>query len=58
VTIVLIVVGVLCAGIFVALFTWMRRSERDVDYDDLESRSTQTDEERRARGAAGTALGP
>ena len=57
-TILLIVLGVMCAAFFVAIFVWMRRSERDVDYDDLRNGSTQTDEERRARGAAGTALGP
>jgi FtsZ-interacting cell division protein ZipA len=48
-TVVLIVVGVMCLAGFVALFMWVRRSERDVDYDDLMKDSTQTDEERRVK---------
>lgn len=49
VTILLIVLAVLCAAFFIALFVWMRRSERDIDFDDLLANSTQTDEERRAK---------
>jgi flagellar biosynthesis/type III secretory pathway M-ring protein FliF/YscJ len=45
--IVLLVVGVLCVAAFVALFVWMRRSERDIDYAELRDKSTQTDEQRR-----------
>jgi hypothetical protein len=48
-TILLIALGVLCAAIFVSLFVWMRRSERDVDYGDLLDDSAQTEEERRAK---------
>ena len=45
----LIVLGVLCAAAFVALFLWARRSERDVDYDDLLAHSAQSDNDRRAK---------
>lgn len=45
----LIGVGVLCAAAFVALFLWVRRSERDVDYDELLEHSTQTENDRRAK---------
>lgn len=56
--IVLIVLGVICASFFVALFVWMLQSEREIDYADLLDHSTQTDEERRASGGSITALGP
>jgi flagellar biosynthesis/type III secretory pathway M-ring protein FliF/YscJ len=45
--IVLIVLGAVCVGAFVALFVWVRRSERDIDYVELRDESTQTDEQRR-----------
>lgn len=47
--ILLVVLGVMCAAFFVAMFAWMRRSERDVDFDALLANSTQTEEERRAK---------
>ncbi len=48
-TIVLVVLGVVCVAAFIALFVWVRRSERDVDYDALVDDSTQTDNDRRAK---------
>ncbi len=43
-----IVLGVLCVAAFTALYVWVRRSERDVDYVELREDSTQTDDQRRA----------
>ena len=47
--ILLAVVGVVCAVALVALFVWVRRMERDVDYDELLEHSTQSDNDRRAK---------
>ena len=44
-----IAVVAICIAFFTALFVWMRRSERDVDYADLLAKSTQTDDERRTK---------
>jgi hypothetical protein len=41
--------GVVCGVALVALFLWVRRMERDVDYDELFERSTQSDNDRRAK---------
>jgi flagellar basal body-associated protein FliL len=46
--ILLSVLGVVSAAAFVALFMWVRRSERDIDYDALSDKTTQTDEQRRS----------
>jgi len=43
------VLGVVCVVAVVALFLWVRRMERDVDYDDLFDHSTQGDNDRRAK---------
>ena len=45
--VVLIVLAVICVAAFIALFVWVRRSERDIDYAELRDKSTQTDEQRR-----------
>jgi flagellar biosynthesis/type III secretory pathway M-ring protein FliF/YscJ len=58
-TALMIVLGVLCVGVFVGLFVWMRRSERDVDYVELFEDSTQTDGQRRvAQIATGLVANP
>ena len=46
-TILMIFLGIMCLAFFVALFVWMRRSERDIDYAEMRDKSTQSDDQRR-----------
>lgn len=43
-----IVLGVALVGGFGSLYLWMRRSERDIDFNEMRDESTQTDDQRRA----------
>ncbi len=46
-TVVLIVLGALCVAALSALFAWVRRSEREIDYTELMSHTTQSAAQRR-----------
>ena len=46
-SVVLVVLGALCVAALSALFMWVRRSERDIDYTELMSHSTQSEAQRR-----------
>lgn len=45
--VILFVLGVICLAILTALFLWVRRSERDIDYAALMEDSTQPESQRR-----------
>jgi hypothetical protein len=53
------VFGFVCVAALVALYLWVRRVERDVDYEDLLDHSVQSENDRRAKQAGiGLTSGP